>query len=346
MAKKIRREVMINGTKRWISGNTEQEYAENLVAALAGSVIHDMQFAQQKHNFRTYAQKWFEVFSKPVVSQVTAITYERQLTCYIYPFLADIDIEDIIPADVQRIFNEMTGARESKIKVKNVLNMIFEQAVEDDLIRKNPLRSRSIRITGRSSRPTEPYTVEQMRYLIQHLPQIQNAQDRAYLALHALHPMRLEEVLGLKEKDIDRTNCLIHIERAVTHPARNQPLVKDTKTEASRRAIDLVEQIVSYLPKCSPESFILGGKEPLTYTQVRRMCERIQRDTGFEETISPRRFRTTVLTDLYDMTKDIKQAQAAAGHTTATMTLRHYVKGRQQHTNTAAPIAAAYGLEN
>lgn len=224
--------------------------------------------------------------------------------------------------------------------------MIFEQAVEDDLIRKNPLRSRSIRITGRSSRATEPYTVEQMRYLVQHLPQIQNAQDRAYLALHALHPLRLEEVLGLKGKDIDRTNCLIHIERAVTHPARNQPLIKDTKTEASRRAIDLVEQIVSYLPKCNSENFILGGREPLTYTQVRRMCERIQRDTGFEETISPRRFRTTVLTDLYDTTKDIKQAQAAAGHTTATMTLRHYVKGRHQHTNTAAPIAAAYGLEN
>ena len=76
------------------------------------------------------------------------------------------------------------------------------------------------------------------------------------------------------------------------------------------------------------------------------MCERIQRDTGFEETISPRRFRTTVLTDLYDTTKDIKQAQAAAGHTTATMTLRHYVKGRPHHMNTASPIAAVYGLEN
>ena len=103
-------------------------------------------------------------------------------------------------------------------------------------------------------------TVEQMRYLIHHLPQFQNAQDRAYLALHALHPMRLEEVLGLKEKDIDRTNCLIHIERAVTHHARNQPLVKDTKTEASRRAIDLVEQIVSYLAKCSRRVSFLGAR--------------------------------------------------------------------------------------
>ena len=257
-----------------------------------------------------------------------------------------MDLEDIVPADVQRIFNEMNGARETKVKVKNVLNMIFEQAVEDDLIRKNPLRSRSIRITGRASRPIEPYSVEQMRYLVQRLAWIQNPQDRAYLALHTLHPLRPEEVLGLKGKDIDRTNSLIHIERAVTHPSRNQPLVKDTKTEASRRSIDLVAQIIPLLPQCEPESFILGGADPLTYTQVRRMCERIRRDTGFEETISPRRFRTTVLTDLYDTTKDIKQAQAAAGHTTATMTLRHYVKGRQQHTNTAAPIAAAYGLEN
>ena len=42
------------------------------------------------------------------------------------------------------------------------------------------------------------------------------------------------------------------------------------------------------------------------------MWPRIQRDTGFEESVTPRRFRTTVLTDLYDQTKDVKQAQAAA----------------------------------
>ena len=38
------------------------------------------------------------------------------------------------------------------------------------------------------------------------------------------------------------------------------------------------------------------------------------------------------------------QAQAAAGHTTAAMTLKHYVKGRQERSNTALPIATAYGL--
>lgn len=74
------------------------------------------------------------------------------------------------------------------------------------------------------------------------------------------------------------------------------------------------------------------------------MCKHIKKDMGFEETITPRRFRTTVLTDIYDTTKDIKQTQAAAGHTTAAMTLKHYVKGRAQTSDTATPIANVYGL--
>ncbi len=49
---------------------------------------------------------------------------------------------------------------------------------------------------------------------------------------------------------------------------------------------------------------------------------------------------------VYEVTKDIKQTQAAAGHTTAAMTLKYYVKGRREQGNTARPIADVYGLEN
>ena len=48
-AKKIRREIEIGGVKRWISGNTEQEYAENHIRALRGETdsLHTAQgFAQ------------------------------------------------------------------------------------------------------------------------------------------------------------------------------------------------------------------------------------------------------------------------------------------------------------
>lgn len=72
------------------------------------------------------------------------------------------------------------------------------------------------------------------------------------------------------------------------------------------------------------------------------MCERIRREIGFSERITPMRFRPTVLTDLYDQTRDIKLVQAAAGHTTAEMTLKHYVKGRGNVVESAAAIESVY----
>ena len=108
--------------------------------------------------------------------------------------------------------------------------------------------------------------------------------------------------------------------------------------------MDLVPQIVGCLPEGDPDDFLFGGKNPLSYQQIRRMRVRIKKDIQFDEDIVPRRFRTTVLTDLYDATKDIKQTQKAAGHATAEMTLKHYIKGRQRDGNTAAPVAACYGL--
>lgn len=345
MAKRIKREITINGAKRWVTGANEQEYAEKLVQLMQEQTTTIQHVAvEEKHRFEDYAYKWFETFSKPNVEKVTAITYERQLRLHICPVLGEMSVEDIKPFDVQSVFNRMGDtAKETKQKVKIVLNMIFEQAVEDELLRRNPLESKSIRITGTSSQATEPYSVEQMQYLVHHIDQIQKPQDRAYLALHALHPLRLEEVLGLKGADVE--GRIMHVRRAVTHPDRNRPIVKETKTSVSVRDLDLVEQIKKYLPETAPDEFILGGKNPLSYTQVRKMCERIRRDTEFDEKITPIRFRTTVLTDMYDQTKDLKQTQQAAGHANAATTMKHYVKGRAEHSNTAIPVAAAYGLQ-
>ena len=344
MAKtRIRRRVTLNGQQMWITATSEQEYAEKLLKA-ASVELEQAKEDAPKHKFQEYAQRWYDVFSKPNVETVTATTYARQLRLYLYPAFGEMFVEDIKPSDVQALFNGIDGARETKLKVKMVLNMIFQQAVEDEIIAKNPLASKSIRINGRAPKPTEPYTVEQMQYIVSKLDSVEQVGDRAFIALLALHSLRLEEALGLKYGDIDREQNVIHIMRSVTHPTRNQPEIKATKTEASRRDIDLATGILKCLPEGEAGHFIFGGTGPLSYTQVRRMCRRIQRDIAFEEPILPRRFRTTVLTDLYDATKDIKVAQAAAGHTTAAMTLKHYVKGRQQKLNSANPVSALYGL--
>lgn len=334
---KINQPVLINGIKRWITANTMQEFTDKVVKLIG------MPQQTGKHPFDAYAWNWYNTYSKPNVETATATTYKRQLTLHILPAFDGLAVEDITTDHVQALFNDMKGAKATKDKARMVLNQILDAAVEDNLIKQNPVKSRRVKVTGNASTPTAPYTVAQMRYLVQHLGDVQNPVDRAYLALQALHPMRLEEVLGLQYGDIDPERAQIHIRRAVTHPKRNQPEVKETKTDASARTIGLSSLALPYLlPQVAPGEFVFGGSAPLSYTQVRRMCNRIKKDTGFVENITPIRFRTTVLTDLYDQTKDIKLAQAAAGHTTPTMTLRYYVKGRETSTQATAAVERAY----
>lgn len=333
---KINQPIIINGEKRWITANTIQEFA-NKVIKLTGTPQQT-----RKHSFSEYAWNWFETYSKPNVETATAITYKRQLTRYLCPAFDGLAVEDITTDDVQRLFNGMTGAKATKDKARMVLNQIMDAAVEDKLIPQNPVKSRRVKVTGKASKAIPPYSVEQMRFLVQHIGNIQDSHDRAFLALQALHPLRLEEVLGLQHDDIDTESMAIHIRRAVTHPTRNQPEVKETKTDASARTIGLSLLALPHLPGGSRRGFLFGGDKPLSYTQVRKMCQRIKRDTGFTENITPIRFRTTVLTDLYDQTKDIKLAQAAAGHTTPAMTLKYYVKGRETSSQATAAVERAY----
>ena len=341
MAKRFKRKVVIDGVERWISADTEQEYAENVMRLVTD--MHPETVKVCGHNFRAYAKNWFVTYSNPNIERATAQTYQRQLTSHIYPAIGDMDIEDVTTDHIQTLFNGMDVAKASKDKTRMVLNMIFEMALDDGIISKNPMKSKRLRITGRASEPTEEYSIEQMQYLVSHISAITNDTDRAYLALQALHPLRLEEVLGLKWEDVDREHMQLHICRAVTHPTRNMPEMKVPKTKASVRSVGLSKLALDILGDGKPDEFVIGGEKPFSYTQVRRMCERIQRDTGFEEKITPIRFRTTVLTDIYDQTKDIKQAQAAAGHTTATMTLEYYVKGRSGMHEATSAVERAYG---
>lgn len=341
MTYKINRKVIINGVSKTIHANTEQEYTDKVLS------LHNEYLNNSKHKFKEYAVNWFNIFCKPNVETVTYYTYERQLKKYILPSLGDKYLEDITTDDVQKMFNKITNGKASKNKVKTVLNQVLEAAVEDEYISRNPLTAKRLKIKGKASKPTRTYSVEQMKYIISHIDDIKTERDRVYIVLQALHPMRLEEVLGLKWSDIDFDNMTIHIQRAVTHPARNAPEIKAPKTESSNRYIGLASLALDYLkPTNDNDDFILGGEEPLSYTAVRRMCERIAADIGFNESITPRRFRTTVLSDIYSQTKDIKLVQEAAGHTTTKMTLEYYVKERSDINGAATAIELLYCNQN
>ena len=343
--KRIRRTVKLNDTTVWVTADTEQEYADKLMK-IAGA---EKNGSGEKHSFAEYAHRWFEVFSKPNVAVVTALTYESQMKKHILPILGEKTVEDITPADIQKVFNYMSkdAKQETKNKVKNVLSQILKMAVEEEVISRNPLQSSSLRIKGQASAVTKPYTVEQMRYLAGHLGHIPQETDRVWLALSISLPLRLEEVLGLTWADVDEENCILHIRNTVTHPTRNEPEFKPyTKTAASVRDLVFPREVLRYLPKRGkPEEFVVGGRNPISYTQLRGVRKRITYALHFDETITPRRFRTTVATDISATTHDLKLVQRMLGHSTPQMTLKHYDKGRSTASDAAQAISRCYGFD-
>ena len=341
--KKIRREVSVNGAKVWITADTEQEYANKLLK-LSGT--HSM--SSYSHNFREYADRWFYGVAKPNVTPATATTYRRQLNYHIFPVLGDQDLERIDSFAIQQVFNRLKPEtkQDTKNKIKIVLNQIFKMAVEEDLIRRSPMTSTSLKIKGCPATMTEPYPVSDMRYFAEHLNDLADPFDRAWLALSICLPLRPEEVLGLQWQDVDEGHCVVHIRNTVTHPDRNQPVFRMyTKTESSRRDLSVPQWLIDKLPDHGPdEEFVVGGAYPLSYTKLRHMRIRIARQMDYDGEITPRRFRTTVATDISAMTHDLKLVQHMLGHATPQMTLKHYDKGRSASIDGVQAIEECYGF--
>ncbi|MCI9552945.1 MAG: hypothetical protein HFE94_05350 [Acutalibacter sp.] len=68
-------------------------------------------------------------------------------------------LEDIATDHVQMILNNTHDKpKETKGKIMQVLNQILGAAIEDDIIAKNPAKSKRIKVTGKDTVTTPPYT--------------------------------------------------------------------------------------------------------------------------------------------------------------------------------------------
>ena len=267
---------------------------------------------------------------KPHLASTTYNCYRLQMNSHIIPAFQQRDLRSIDTIDIQCFFNERRYLKkESQRKLKGILNMIFNAAVDDMIIERNPIQSPRLKLTNQQKNVREPLSVTDMQRICSEIPSLERVSDQRFLAIQISMALRPCEVLGLQWQDIDLENNLLHVRRNVVHPDRFKPEVKETKTDGSYRVIPISSIARPYLETDQGEGFIFGGKEPLRYQAFRDIWSRIRSKidlcgaTGYT-------FRHTVLTDLYDATKDVKTTQRYAGHTNPDMTMRRYVHGRQE----------------
>lgn len=334
MAKRIQQRVTIKGEIRWISGATQQELFDAYLeqAIKAGMVLPPNQAASTQTAtplFGDYLLKYVDVYK----SKQEALTMRSRMNAirkHILPRFGKIPIGDITTADIQVWFDELCDkgyARASIQKLRHTISPAFDSAVEDEIIRRNPMKSQRLKINTDKESHHKAIPSAQMRELragIGRLPE----RERRFAALLCYTGMRLEEVLGLRWEDIDFSKHEIHICRAVVHPKRNRPEVKAPKTQTSKRTVPMAAPLEALLYPPAENGFVLGGEEALTFQQQKRSFDKIRTTFNLME-YTAHDFRDTCATEWQEAGMPLMTISRLLGHATTTITEKCYVKFRE-----------------
>ena len=332
MPGRLREKITINGRTVWVTGGTMQQLFDNYVQLLVNEGM--LEWAGNVTDaplMKDYIRKFYNTYKQKQV-ETTIINRERIIKNHILPRFGNKKIDRITSTDMQEWFNDLnkTYARETILKIKNTINPVFEAAVEERLIERNPLNSRFIEIGGKDTVPHQALPQGKMAQIRLEATTL-DRKEKLMVGLLSYTGMRFEEVLGLRWDDINED--WIRIQRAVVHPRRSAPLIKCTKTKTSDRIIPYFPELKDLIEDCRTQAFILAsdkdptGETPLSYAEARRVFEKIRKRFDIKE-YSAHDFRDTCATEWREKGIPLDVIARLLGHAKTETTERKYVKYR------------------
>lgn len=324
--KRIRERITVNGEQIWITGSSMQELfekASELLNPQQAKIAPINLTNQSGPTFDEYKEEWMRLYKKDKVRPTTFRTYSTLLTKNISPYFGNINIADIKTSDIQSFYNSIDHLAKSSIRqISVVLNQIFDSAIEDGLIDKNPAKSSRLSYSGKKT-TRAALSNEDWKDIIAQLPKL-DTDDRLLIAIMLYTGMRRGEVLALRWKNIDFEKKEIHVMENVTFGNGNGGMVGPPKSKAGYRMIPLVDDLSKLLTPGIPDHFVLGGDQHYTESKFDRSWQRISKTIDLHGA-TPHILRHTYLTIMGGTDTDVKTIQAIAGHADIKTTMDRYV---------------------
>jgi len=165
--------------------------------------------------------------------------YELVLKRNIIPIFGNRKIDSIKASELtlwQNLLLE-TLSNKTVINCRIIFYGIFEDALRDELIQKNPF---SIIKAPRNITKSEniPFTKDEIFQILKASP----LKIRAFFAIGFFTGMRTGEITGLKWSDIDFSNRIIQVRRT-----RNKGIETTPKTKSSIRDVEILDVLLPYL---------------------------------------------------------------------------------------------------
>jgi integrase len=182
--------------------------------------------------FGGYAQTWLD--SREVVGG-TRKNYRISLNIYWMPHLALFPIDQINSAMIRKIVSE-TPWKSSTVKRSAIqrLHTMFESAVNDELITRNPVGS--IELPVKAKKPVDPFTVAEADLIVGHLYRVLTGSMRVYAAYFEFAfytGMRPGEIAALRWDEVNTEGRVANVCRIVA----DYKIEERTKTRETRRVM-------------------------------------------------------------------------------------------------------------
>ncbi|TKI69095.1 site-specific integrase [Sulfurimonas crateris] len=207
-------------------------------------------------NFSYYSSLYLD-FKKHELKNSTLDKYTNIVKNRIDPIFKNRDINDIKPSDVKKwLYSIYDVGSKSKRHYLGVLSGIFQEALFDEVIQRNPVKF--VKLPKYEKPDIKPFNADEVQKIMNN---VDDNNFKYYLAIAFYTGMRSGEIIGLKKEDIDLKNKTIHVKRSRSRHGESTP-----KTKGSIREIPIIQLLDPFIH----DLYNLHDNEYLFITQYKK----------------------------------------------------------------------------
>lgn len=322
-----------------------------------------MKYRNKNMTFDEYFEFWFKNYAANSRKPSTLICYKRFYERYAKKAIGSKKVSKITKIDIQVVFNEMAvkGLKYFTLNtMRACLNSVFECALDDDIVYKNPVRN--IEMPPRDSKTKEALPEDQIKLFMDYIKNTPDCRD-LYAPFVVLFNtgIRIGELIALTWNDIDFANEIIYIRhtvialdkttygftQAIGTPKsktsiRSISMNAETKSVLLRARFQFVSNhdysvpVVDNLGRITGEcrDFVFTSKNNTLLSQaviirrihriVNRYNKNVPEDGVKMQYFSPHTARHTFTSKAYEAGADMKIVSELLGHSSTSITLDIY----------------------
>lgn len=233
--------VTLGNKKYYIYGKTIKEIDRKIIEL---KVKYEQGLLLKSPNvlFKDYKMRWFKS-KKPMIGAKSVASYQSIINNH-FTRIDYMQVSKIKKTDVQLVINDLVDHPNTANKVYMTLNQIMENAVDDDIITKNPCR----RIVKPKLEAKEKRILTDEEFYLTEVADF-NDREKMFVVLSKYCGLRPEETRALTKDDffLEANSGYVRINKTVVYVSNQAIFQQFTKNDKSVRDIPLFANILPFV---------------------------------------------------------------------------------------------------